>query len=87
MVIAPRLIAEYQALKTGLPADLLLLMQVGAFMQVPGLPGYRLIVQRGNRWDVRSTAVARRHRASPARLDHRDRRAAGSAARAAHRLD
>ncbi len=38
MVIAPRLIAEYQALKTGLPAELLLLMQVGALMQVPGCP-------------------------------------------------
>ncbi|MFO1421391.1 MAG: hypothetical protein U1F59_10765 [Candidatus Competibacteraceae bacterium] len=34
MVIAERLIAEYRTLKASLPEDLLLLMQVGAFMQV-----------------------------------------------------
>lgn len=34
MVIAERLVAEYRVLKAGLPADVLLLMQVGAFMQV-----------------------------------------------------
>ncbi len=34
MIITERLVAEYRALKAGLPADTLLLMQVGAFMQV-----------------------------------------------------
>lgn len=34
MVIAERLVAGYRVLKAGLPADVLLLMQVGAFMHV-----------------------------------------------------
>lgn len=34
MMISERLAREYRALKAGLPADVLLLMQVGAFMQV-----------------------------------------------------
>ena len=34
MIIAERLVVEYRALKADLPPDVLLLMQVGVFMQV-----------------------------------------------------